>query len=355
MEKTSPLCANTIRKVIHCQGTPRQCGRQYGETAREEIRLERDTFREGLPNGDWDAWCGSCRKMLRASAPDVLEEMEGLAEGADIPLEHVLLLNQWPDLKDVTDRCTPVFLRDSDRGPLVAKNNDGAENERHRCPFILRRVSPSQGVPFLQVTYAGWLSGLDMLNAEGLANTHGSVGSRFPRPQGALDIRLRMYQMMRRCRNVQEALEFLMAVPLTGKGFSIAIGDASGDNALIDAAVPRIQVCARRVPQGWSTNLYQSEECRDWDWRTAEARALNAKRGEFLAKRMREAPPQTLAELQELLRSHEPYAPCRHGTGESSSTFWSMIALPAERKLLLCGGAPCCTAYQEHVLWRECP
>ena len=350
MEKTFPQFTNSIRKVIRCQGTPRQCGQQYGEAAREEIRLERDTFQEGLPNGDWDAWTNACQKMLDTLAPDILEEMKGVAEAAGVPLKHILQMNQWPSLEDATDRCTPIFLRDSDRGPLVAKNNDGAEHERYRCPFILRQVLPVNGIPFLQVTYAGWLSGLDMLNAEGLANTHGSVGSTLPRPPNALDIRLRMYQIMLGSRSVQEALEHLTAVPLTGKGFSIALGDASGDNALVDAAVPRIQVCKRNVPQGWSTNLYQSPECRGCDSRTPEARVLNAKRGEYLAGQMRKTPPQTVKDIQRLFSSHEPYAPCRHGTGEGSSTFWSMIALPAERKLLLSGGAPCCTPYQEYVL-----
>ncbi len=44
-------------------------------------------------------------------------------------------------------------------------------------PYVIRKCTPEKGIPSIQITFAGWLCGLDALNAAGLATTHGSVGS----------------------------------------------------------------------------------------------------------------------------------------------------------------------------------
>ena len=183
----------TVGEKIFCRGNPRECGRQYGEQAAEAIHtgVEYSAYRQNL-SSRFDRFIACAEQSLRTFAPEVLDELTGIAEGANIELAALLFLNVWDAFDDEQPRCTPVMLQDSDHGPVVAKNNDGPEHERYRAPFIFRQVEPDHGLPFLQVTYAGWLSGLDMINCEGLANTHGSVGSRFPRGGNRLDIRLRI-------------------------------------------------------------------------------------------------------------------------------------------------------------------
>lgn len=58
------------------------------------------------------------------------------------------------------------------------------------------------------------------------------------------------------------------------------------------------------------------------------------------------SPPNDLASLQDLLKSHEPWAPCRHGGPHVSVTEWSIVGIPRERKLLVASGPPCHTSYE---------
>ncbi len=339
----------TVEKEIFCRGTPRKCGREYGEQAREEIRREVEFSAPGFKELSGPDHFLRCAELsLQTYAPEILDELTGVAEGAGVDIPALLFLNVWNSFDDAEERCTPFLLRQSDRGPVAAKNNDGPERERFRAPFILRKVEPDHGLPFLQVTYAGWLSGLDMMNSAGLVNTHGSVGSLFPRGGNRLDIRLRMYRLMRHCRTVPELLSGLEAVPLTGKGFSIMAGDAEGQNAVIDAAVPEIIISGRDVDHAFSTNLYIAPELDGRDGRTPAGRIHNRGRRRFLQDFFAGHTLRSVGELQALMRTHGEFAPCRHVPLCPSSTFWSMIALPAERKILLASGAPCETEYREY-------
>ena len=346
MEKISLSDCN-IRCHIVCRGKVAECGRQYGEAARQLILQEADLFgyhgkvTEGMKN-----FAGFAARSIRDYAPEVFDELEGIAAGSGVPLEVLLTMNVWESVafKEMPDRCTTFLLHDREYGMITAKNNDGPEYERETAPFVLREVHPDKGIPFIQVTYAGWLSGLDMMNSEGLANTHGSVGSILSRNGNRLDIRLQCYKLMKECRSVPEFCRRLTEVPLTGKGFSIAAADRKKNNAIVEAAVPQVIIREKDADFAFSTNLYCSPELAGSDARTPEAKKLNSCRREFLEKHQK---PQTLEDLKSLMHTHGEFAPCRHGSGKSSSTFWSMIALPETGKVLISPDAPCKSGYIE--------
>lgn len=334
-------------KFIECEGTPLEMGKQYGEAARDEIVLSMELWKSWFSRYPVrKAFVAEAAAILEQYAPEVLEELRGMAAAAGVPEEFLLAVNSVDTFGNESERCTPLLLRYSSRGVIVAKNNDAPPEERF--PFILRKGVPAHGLPFLQVTYAGWLSGLDMMNAEGLANTHGSVGSVFPKSGRRLDIRLRSYVLMRRCRSSEAFIGGLREVPLTGKGFSIALGDASADTAFIDAAVPEIAVRDRGREFDWSANLYRAPGLENADMRPPDRKRHCLARGEYLS---RLKPPSGLADVEALLRDHSsPCAPCRHGGQSGAVTVWSMVCLPEKRLLRVASGSPCNTPYQEYTL-----
>lgn len=349
MEQFS-LPNGNIRCHIVCRGNAVECGRQYGEAAAKWIRMEAELFGyHGQLTREMSSFAGFAARSLKDYAPEILDELDGIADGSGVPIEILLIMNVWESVAhgQMPDRCTTFLLGNSEAGTVVAKNNDGPECEREIAPFILREVHPDKGIPFIQVTYAGWLSGLDMMNSEGLANTHGSVGSILPRQGNRLDIRLQCYKLMKECRSVPEFCRKLADVPLTGKGFSIAVADRNKNNAIVEAALPRIVIREQNTGFAFSTNLYYAPELAGCDARTPEAKKLNTCRKEFLEKHPK---PQNLTELKALMQTHGEVAPCRHGSGKGSSTFWSMIALPEAGKLLLAPDAPCHCKYIEFTV-----
>ena len=116
------------------------------------------------------------------------------------------------------------------------------------------------------------------------------------------------------------------------------------NNAIVEAAVPQVIIREKDADFAFSTNLYCSPELAGCDARTPEAKKLNSCRREFLEKHKK---PQTLEDLKSLMHTHGEFAPCRHGSGKSSSTFWSMIALPETGKVLISPDAPCKSGYIE--------
>ena len=330
-------------KEITCRGTPRQMGNQYGECAREEIQLQLELFRSAGCCRITERYVHSAREILREFFPDIYEELQAVSEGADVGFPELLSINFADMFLDDEERCTPVLLRSEKDGVIAAKNDDSLPNAQN--PFVLLRRFPDHGIPTFSVTYAGFLSGLDCMNAAGLANTHGSVGSIFDQSGRRVDIRLAMMALMSSCRNVNELLSRLHSLPLCGKGYSIALADCR-DTLFVDAALPHLVERDRGKTFDFSTNLYRAREVINADRRPPHRRELCLKRTEYLEQK---DAPRTVMELEMLLRDHSsPYAPCRHGGTSGSVTNWSLICLPASGKVLLAAGQPCQTPYKEY-------
>ena len=327
--------------LVTCSGTPREMGRQYGEQAASAIACNISSF---AIQRDQTMLC-AMQRTLDKYAPEILEELEGMAEGSGIDFELLLSYNHWELASAEGERCTVLLLHSRDAGLLVAKNNDSPPDEDGK--FLIRQGKRSNGLPFTQVTYAGLLSGLDMANAAGLCNTHGSVGSCFARTGDRLDIRLRLYQLMQTCQTVDELLSGLKAVPLTGKGFSIGMGDKSGHSLILDAAVPFLGERDENKTFTFSTNLYEYPGLENADRRLPASRHICLFRNGFLKWQAQTEPPETLDDLQKITSSHAPWALCRHGGVHSSITDWSVIFQPQRGKALVAHGSPCRTPYRE--------
>lgn len=323
---------------VECSGDPREMGRQYGEQAREGILSNREWWQTERRVAEGGEGLGLSHEFLRNKIPDVYDELLGIAEGSGVPADEILLFNQ----RDAGTRpvgCTSMALETASEGTFVAKNNDGCLGDAGS--FVVRRSKPAMGFPMVQVTYAGWLSGLDAMNAEALANVHSSVGSVFPRPCPAVDIRLWAYHLLRRCSTTVEFLAGLELTPLTGKGFNIVVGDSSGDTCAIEAAVPVLAVRSRDDDFVFTTNHFITSELADADQRTPEGKEISIYRLGYLKWVREQSQPQHVSDLQSLLRSHDPWGVCRHGGPHKSRTLWSMIAKCEAREVLICDGYPC--------------
>lgn len=336
-------------KLVECQGNALEMGRQYGEAAREEIQFAFELWTPHFTKYPVRSYfMREATSVLGKYAPDSALELQGVAQGAGVPVEFIFAINYVDTFGPEVERCTPLMLRTSPQGIIVAKNNDAGEEEKF--PFVIRKCTPDHGLPFIQVTYAGWISGLDMMNAEGLANTHGSVGSIFPRPRQRMDIRLRMYELMKRCKTADELIYELQdpSVPLTGKGFSIAVGDRNNECLFIDAAVPNVVTRDRNKQFSWSTNIYETPGMENADMRPVELKPFYRARNSYLAQ---VTPPEDLAGIIALMSDHsQPFAPCRHGGASNAVTAWSMYCLPEKGCVGVADGNPCSSTFTEVMI-----
>lgn len=168
---------------IAVEGTPRARGRQYGARAASLVHrciaAYRAVFeqRAGLP---WDDAVAHARRFLpaiEAFCPDALEEIRGIAEGAAVPVESILVLNCRSELMFAAARqkgelppseCTSFAVTpeaSADGHMLVGQNWDWVPFARDVCVMV--DVHRDDKPPFTTIVEAGMLAKVGV-NAAGL-------------------------------------------------------------------------------------------------------------------------------------------------------------------------------------------
>jgi len=337
-------------KVVEVSGTARQIGRCTGEALRDEIREHwaRHPF-----SGDPDAWNARFPRFLEAlkrHLPNVLEEIEGTAEGADQPLQNIFQLNlpMYPDSLYPEQGCTNLVFADGPDGPIWGKNNDGTSPDKRRPPCA-RVVRRDDAVPIVIFTFCGMLATTDGMNAEGVAVGHSSVGSIFQQSDDQVPIRLWAYECLMRSRSTTDFIRNLAERPTRGKGYSHVCVDRDGVTCSIEAPCPVLQV---RWPEGGAghlncVNCYQLPNLADADRRPEAGKKNALARRAFLDAELAADRPLGLDDMKRVLRHHGDPSICRHGGPNESVTEYSMIGLPRSGKVLYLDGTPCTEEFLE--------
>lgn len=154
--------------IIETRGTPYDVGHQIGVAAREHLRAMHAETR--------DEYCQTWQPLLRASAPfvaatqqflpKVLEEMRGVADGAEIPFDDLFLMSVEELLYEEVRGCSdlaaaPPATRDGH--VWLAHNNDlGASSRAH---LFLTHLRVNGEPEILAVTVGGWFISVGMNDA----------------------------------------------------------------------------------------------------------------------------------------------------------------------------------------------
>lgn len=340
-------------KLVEAAGDARTVGRITGEELSEEIRRLIEMIEPDKRHADWERRWPTIRKALAAHVPLVLEEMEGTAEGADLPLETIFKIN-WPGYNtdlDLPGGCTNIAFSEGPDGPIWGKNNDGGA-PGEQLPPVARLIRRNDAIPQLNFTFCGMVATIDGMNAEGLAVGHSSVGSVFAQSDRHVPIRLWAYEGLMRCRTAEEFVRHMCSVPTRGKGYSSLAVDAHGVMCSLESPCPLTQV---RWPDPGETymncsNYYQLAPLAEADRRQPEGKENAIARAEMLDGRFGGgAGGRDLAAMKSVLRYHGDPSICRHGGEDQSWTEYSMIGLCAERKALFLHGRPCEVEDYRHV------
>ena len=167
---------------VPVQGSPAERGRRYGQLAARRIHRAlasyRDVFRHrvGL---DWEAAVLHARTLLPAIegfAPHALDEMHGIAQGAEVPFDGILVLNCRSELMFAAARrqgdtppgeCTSFAVTpeaSADGHMLLGQNWDWVPFARELC--VMLEVERDDKPSFATLVEAGMLAKVGM-NAAG--------------------------------------------------------------------------------------------------------------------------------------------------------------------------------------------
>ncbi|WP_095097638.1 C45 family peptidase [Pseudomonas sp. Irchel 3A5] len=115
------------------------------------------------------------RQQVQTGFPRYWQEIEGLADGLQLPLDEVFMWNCRGDYvhQQSVDGCTTVF-GPTRGGTLIAHNEDGLPQLRGHCALL--HATPEEGLAFTSFIYPGSLPGHTLaVNERGLVATVNNI------------------------------------------------------------------------------------------------------------------------------------------------------------------------------------
>jgi isopenicillin-N N-acyltransferase like protein len=376
---------------VDVHGGPRQRGRQHGEACRDQIRVYADTLLRvlsgeaqlrslspgpQLTHEDLYARALTFLPAFEAFAPHLVEEIRGIAEGADVPFAAALLVNVRAEVAGVTSLTTattaPASAASSPAGapgastptaPGAASLTEGCtsfaigrsattdgtmflgqnqdQDPAMEALGVVLRVRPDDGPPMLMATFGG-LVGYPGLNAYGVAHFQNALSN------GVWKHALPHYPMKRvllEQRDLDGCLRTIARARLASCG-NYVLGDRTG--RVLDVETTPDGYATVEPQHGFVThgNHFRSERYASEDTLVASL-PDSPLRGARIQSTFDSARGHlTLDAIKAALRDHEgsPTAICRHDAANAASpmkTIASLIAEPDKGLLHVSRGNPC--------------
>lgn len=285
-----------------------------------------------------------CEEVIKRYAPGIIEEIKGLATGAEVDLE---LLKVFLLLLGIEPGCTVYAISSeyTDSGfPIIARNYDWFDWVAEF--FTVNWIKPTD--KYSSVSFSDHFVGrYGGANENGLAVAITAVPAGRNKITPGIRMNLSNRWMLDSFKSTKEAVTFLETVPhVTHHTFLIA--DKDDNFARVETDTEDVSVTYSVDGFLATTNHYQAEKMLKYE--TPENIPLTSKsRLEYVIKWFKANKQKIgLENIKNMLKDHKSGV-CAHGSwdGMSASTLWSWIAPLGKRKLLLCEGSPCENEYKE--------
>lgn len=169
------------QKILYLKGSPYEIGYQHGCLVKKEIADNVQRFiepmlalEERLPPVV-SHFFEALPKMVPHVPESLIEEMQGIADGSGQPFNKILLLNLFPEMF----HCTGITVQGdaTKHGELYhIRVLDYAAGNGLQRTALLAVVEPEEGIPFLNVTYAGFIGCVTGMNLAKMAI--GEIGGK---------------------------------------------------------------------------------------------------------------------------------------------------------------------------------
>ena len=285
-----------------------------------------------------------CEEIVGQYAPELLDEMRGLAEAAELDYDAVLTptLTAPFDPQEVHS-CTVLAVlpeRTADGRPIVGRNYDFFHDISEEGATTYRT--------YPQARYASlgncdiWVGREDGLNKAGLFV--GIAAFFLPGLQPGLTFWLIARLVLDRCATVDEGLELIQNMPHAGS-WTYLLADQSGKAAVVEPTVEGIEI---RYPQDGLLIMTNHAVCPAWAGKETFVPPDSHPRYNRLRELLGGNGLVDVEAVKQALRDHEGLV-CSHGEHfpeRKFGTLWSVVGRPGERQLEIAAGYPCQAEYR---------
>jgi isopenicillin-N N-acyltransferase-like protein len=350
-------------KVVDVSGNPYEMGFQYGTACPEIGKMLEYTYQM---LGGRDAATALAEKYLpmylpptEAYAPEVVDEMKGIAAGVKADFQDILLLNITYEISaTLTMGCTSFAAgreATGDGNVLTGQNFDFLRMMEE--VMILLKMKPAQGPNILAITTAGCL-GLIGLNSAGISLNLNMLRNKDSlTPDGGVLSHVILRKLLS-TENVGEAIGIITAAERrSAKNYLLA----SDRGDIVDVEVTMDDLNVHSPERGILTHANHFETARFKSADIASAMFPDSYvRSHRLAKLMEKDRGNLSVDIMKrLLQDHNnhPSSICRHPDPKATipiagmmKTLLSIISCPKEQKVYIALGNPCENEYMEYKL-----
>ncbi len=359
---------------VRARGSYREIGRQVGEAARPQIEASIAFFAEnfaamsgGLSYAEAQRQASAYLRYARAWTPDQLEELQGMAEGAGVPLSALLVPNCAEELtaseptvgeQPLPDEPPPAGGRLAPGCTAVAVVAAGRHVVGHNMDWyvvdavnnVLFDLTGPDGTRLLAFAGAAYLP-IVGLSSHGIGNLSNSVHSTDNRV-GVPNVFVR--------RSTMEAATLETArdrglLPARARGTNQFFADTAGRLWDIESSATAGDFADHsRLGYMAHTNHYVAAAMAAFEGSDAEESRTRLDTAEAMLVAGLDHGDDPVELVARILRCHEPSADaciCGHPDeseplGEQGMTVGSIICDLDERRLYACAGTPCDNPYQ---------
>lgn len=366
-EKKNPFevpIHSTPPPLLRVSGTHREMGQQIGESRRENVQHSIENARKLLDEAyrelelTWDGAQIQARKYLpfaQERYPQYVEEMQGIAEGAKVPFEDLVVLNV---LEAVTTdalhltRCISMAVNDertADGHVLAAHNEDWIPDDEDDVFVIHAR--PKNEPPYLAMTYGGLIANVGF-NAYGIAQLIDSV---YPNDSRIGIPRLVVSRAVLASKTPGGAINHAL-IPHRAAGYNHLIVHESGEIYNVEVSARRFSIIYNKDGYIAHTNHYLSAKMQEIEVDPEEL--ISSRIRYFRALRLlNQSETHTIKSLQTIQRDHVNYpnSICKHDFGEGNlldreKTINALVIDLTAREMHIAWGNPCQNFYHTYHL-----
>jgi isopenicillin-N N-acyltransferase-like protein len=350
-------------KIIEVAGNSYEMGFQYG-AACPEIRVMLDINSEVFDTRDvvtdiTGKYLGMYLPPAEAYAPEIIDEMKGIAAGAKVDFKDIFLINLIYEISaSLNMGCTSFAATGEtiDNGGIISGQNFDFLMMWEDI-MVLLKMKPIQGPEIMAIAPAGCL-GLIGLNSAGISLNLNLIRNKDSLlPAGGVPSHVILRKVLS-SENIGEAISIIASAERrSAKNYLLA----SDQGDVVDVEVTMNDLDVHYTERGILThaNHYKTERFKKADLASVILPDSYI-RSHRLARLMEENRNNLSVDtIKRLLQDHNNYpnSVCRHPDpraalpiGKMMKTILSVINSPRERKAYIALGNPCENEYMEYQL-----
>jgi len=340
-------------KKYNFSGTPHEIGVQHGKALKEQIYELYADFMGRFTNAPNPA---TERSMLGVTnqyldytqqyAPELVEEMEGIAEGAEMDFEKVFFLNSFDELgvyldkRETFSHCTTFLATELATKDHRTYLGQGWDMKPLFKPVIIQ-VNPTEGPSMLMLSHPGIVGG-GGINENGVSLIWNTLKAKDEKAGVPVVLLIRK---VLEARNLNDGLKPLLNIP-KASGFNFIVGNQTG-GFNIEATATKEYITHITNTYGHANN-YEADLLRDYEDKRYTSRVPDSfiRTGRMRQLLERHKGNIDLDVCKDILCDHANYPAsiCKHFTDDfynASETKSSILFVPEDGAMLASDGQAC--------------